>query len=235
MTSAAVPCIALILALLAVGAAGSGRHTGRIPDGFTPIFNGKDLRGWHVSRTSHHGSTGHMYVEDGAIVLKQRPYGQGGLLLTDKRYADFELYLEAKPDWGCNGGILLRSTEGGSAYQIELDQGRGTGDLLGELLRIGKGARATGVDTVWKSDDWNAFRVRVVGEAPRITLWINGVEMWDVAQDRNDLVGGARDGFIGLQLHWSAVYAPPIPPCCPDSWKPGGAHRYRHLAIRELK
>ena len=86
------------------------------------------------SRITHQGSTPDVRVEDGVLVLRQQPYGQGGLLLTDRRYRNFELYLEAKPDWGCNGGIVFRSSEGGSAYQIELDQGNGTGNLFGDML-----------------------------------------------------------------------------------------------------
>jgi formylglycine-generating enzyme required for sulfatase activity len=54
-------------------------------------------------------------VADGALVLEPYPYGQGGLLLSDRSYKDFELYLEARPDPGYNSGIFLRSTEGGSA------------------------------------------------------------------------------------------------------------------------
>src|SRR4051812_19335854 len=93
----------------------SGAHAQepRLPAGFIPLFNGKDLSGWHVSRTDHHGSTPNVAVESGVLQLRQSPYGQGGLLLTDKRYQDFELYIEAKAPWGCNSGIFLRSTEGG--------------------------------------------------------------------------------------------------------------------------
>ena len=40
--------------------------------------------------------------------------------MTDKRYKDFELYLETDIPWGLNSGIFLRSTETGGAYQIEL-------------------------------------------------------------------------------------------------------------------
>lgn len=224
--------LAVLLAIDTSGLVGAG---GRVPDGFTPIFNGRDLKGWHLSRTTHLGSTADAHVEAGVMVLKQHPYGQGGLLLTDKRYRNFELYLEARPDWGCNGGIYFRSTEGGSAYQIEVDQGNGTGNLLGDLLQIGKSPRAAAIDTAWKYDDWNSFRLRVVGDAPRISLWINGVQMWDVTQDRNELVAGATDGMIGLQVHWSSATAPPIAPCCARSWKPGGAHRYRNIGIRELR
>jgi hypothetical protein len=72
----------------------------QIPAGFAPIFNGRNLDGWHLSRTTHHGTVGNFYVENGAMLASQRPFGQGGLLLTDKVYKDFELYLELKPDAG---------------------------------------------------------------------------------------------------------------------------------------
>src|SRR5689334_22743313 len=91
-----------------------------IPEGFTPIFNGKDTKGWHWSKTNHHGSNGIAKVENGELVLKQHPIGQGGILVTNKRYHNFELYLEVKELAGCNSGLFLRSTEGGSAYQVEL-------------------------------------------------------------------------------------------------------------------
>jgi hypothetical protein len=180
-------------------------------------------------------------------VLRQQPYGQGGLLLTDRRYRNFELSLEARPDWGCNGGIVFRSSEGGSAYQIELDQGNGTGNLFGDMLEISRPARAVDIEKAWKYDEWNAFRLRVEGDAPRIRLWINGVPMWDVTQARTDRGGGsagvgagvgagalARDGMIGLQVHWSSTTGPPAAPCCGTSWRPGGAHRFRNIAIKEL-
>ena len=42
---------------LTLGLASLSAQTGKIPDGFKPIFNGKDLTGWHVSRSNHHGTT----------------------------------------------------------------------------------------------------------------------------------------------------------------------------------
>jgi hypothetical protein len=228
---------ASLTTLLLAGAAALPAQVGRIPDGFTPLFNGKDLTGWHVSRTTHQGTTPSVTVEDGAIVMRQRPYGQGGLLLTDRKYRNFELYLEARPDWGTNGGVFLRSTEGGSAYQVELEGGGagGTGSLIGEMLRISNEARPADIAKVWRADDWNSMRLRITGDVPRITLWVNGVQMWDVTQARNDLIADATEGMIALQLHWSATYAP-VPDAfdMSGSWKPGAAHRYRNLAIREL-
>lgn len=202
---------------------------------FTSIFNGKDLQGWHVSRTSHQGTTGNFYVEDGAIILKQNPYGQGGVLLSDKKYRDFELYVEVMIDSFCNGGIFLRSTESGQAYQVELVVPGATGDLFGERMEISLPGKAEGIQKVWKPNDWNAFHIRMEGAIPRITLWVNGVEMWDVTQPQNDFIAGATEGMIGFQSHWSALYLPtPGGFNMPGAWRPGAAHRFRNVRVMEI-
>ena len=225
-----------VFALLLNAAVFSAGAQQNIPKGFTPLFNGKDLRGWHVSRTSHQGTTPDCRAEKGTIVLRQHPYGQGGVLLTNRKYKNFELYLEVKLDSFCNSGIFLRSTESGQAYQVELAEPGGTGALLGEMLRVSKGAEATAKATVWKPNDWNSFRIRMTGDTPRIILWINGVQMWDVTEPVNDFIAGATEGMIGLQAHWSATYAPDVAEFdMSGSWRPGSAQRFRRIAIKELK
>lgn len=203
--------------------------------GFKRVFNGKNLKGWHISRTSHQGTTGNFYVEDGAIVLKQNPYGQGGVLLTNKKYRNFELYLEVKIDSFCNGGIFLRSTESGQAYQIELANPGGTGSLFGEAMRISKAVTADNARKVWKPGDWNSFRIRMTGEVPTIKLWINETFMWEVTQPKNDFTAGAVEGFIGLQSHWTSLYQDMEGAFnMPGAWRPGAAHRFRKICVRKL-
>lgn len=225
------------LVMISTGTAVTFAQTSGIPDGFESIFNGEDLTGWHISRTNHHGTVGNFYVEDGMIVMKQYPYGQGGIILSDKKYSDFELYLEIKADPGTNGGIFFRSNESGSAYQIEI-QGDGepsTANLISEMLRTTTGARAENLQDVWVKEDWNSFRLRVTGEIPHAILWVNGELMWDVQMERNDLIADAIDGMIALQLHWSQTPTPvPGGSCCAFSWRPDGAHYYRNIAIKEL-
>lgn len=208
---------------------------GKIPDGFTPIFNGKNLKGWHVSRTTHQGTTPNFFVENGAIVGKEQPYGQGGLLLTDKNYKSFELYIEVKLDSSCNSGIFIRSNEGGAAYQIELVLPGNTGDLLGERLTPSKGAKATDREKVWRAGDWNSFRVRMEGDVPHLTLWINDVQMWDVQEPKNDFIAEATEGMIGLQCHWTALYSSAAGSGMPlSSWRPDAAIKFRNIGIKEL-
>lgn len=205
---------------------------------YVSIFNGKDLSGWHSSKTNHHGTMGNFFVEEGALVMKQYPYGQGGIILTDKYYQDFELYLEFKGYPGTNGGIFLRSSESGTAYQLELagDGEKGTGNLFGELLKTTISAQIETLDNVWKKGEWNSFRIRIEGETPRISLWINEEHMWDATGERNDLIGDVKAGMIAFQLHWSATLQPvPGGRCCDFSWRPDASHQFRNVKIKELK
>src|SRR5262245_30324692 len=39
-----------------------------IPAGFTPLFNGENLSGWHVSPTNHHGRSPDFRVVQGMII-----------------------------------------------------------------------------------------------------------------------------------------------------------------------
>lgn len=207
-----------------------------LPEGFKPIFNGKNTTGWHISRTTHQGTTPSFTVEDGVIVGRHEPYGQGGLLLTDKNYTSFELYLEVKLDSFCNSGIFLRSNEGGAAYQVELAiPGTSNGALLGERIRPSVGARAEQYEKVWRADDWNSFRIRMEGDIPHLTLWINDSLMWDVQQTQNDFLAEATEGMIGLQCHWTALYSPAAGSGMGlTSWRPGRPIKFRNIGIKEL-
>lgn len=191
--------------------------------------------GWHISRTTHQGTTPHVSVTDGEIVLKQHPFGQGGVLLTNKKYRDVEFSIEVKIDSFCNSGILLRSTESGQAYQIELSEPGGTGSLFGEMMQTGEPVTADKKQKVWKPGDWNHFRVKMTGTVPRIVLWINGELMWDVTQPKNDFTAGAGEGMIGLQSHWTATYSAAAKAFDMwGSWKPGAEIKFRNFSVREL-
>ena len=209
----------------------------QIPEGFEPLFNGKDLAGWHVSKTARHGRTPDFRVLHGVLLGTQQPYGQGGMLLTDKKYRNFELTLEAKPDWGCDSGIFFRATESGAAYQITMDYlGTGNGSLgrmIGEggiSLGGGRGRGASGnaaapgdASQAWKREDWNLIRIRVEGVAPKVTVWINNQFVNEQQDADNHAPEGMVDGPIALQVHGGT-----------DRWVPGGFWRWRNIGIRQL-
>ncbi|MBB6430262.1 3-keto-disaccharide hydrolase [Algisphaera agarilytica] len=92
---------------------------------YEPIFDGETLDGWHIMQVpenhNYHGQPENFFVEDGAIHGVQLPNKNGALLLTDRKFADFELELEFLVDWGCDSGVFIRCTEDGKAIQILVD------------------------------------------------------------------------------------------------------------------
>ena len=96
----------------------------RSEEGFTPLFNGQDLKGWHTNTPKiAHGRGGHWQVEQGVLTGEQDPpgSGNGGILLTDQDYGDFELRLELAPDWGIDSGVFLRTNAQGECFQVYVD------------------------------------------------------------------------------------------------------------------
>lgn len=105
-------------------------------EGFTPIFDGKTLKGWTVSAKSGHSKKsgnktgGKWEVKDGAIDGTQDIPGNGGLILSDETYGEVEVALEMNNDFGPDSGLFLRSTPEGKCYQALVDYHQG-GSLMG--------------------------------------------------------------------------------------------------------
>jgi len=108
-----------------LGASFSGNESENVKDGeFKSLFNGKNLEGWHTNvEEISHGDGGRWQVENGIITGQQDPpgSGNGGILMTDQEYGDFELLVEAAPDWGICSGIFLRTNSKGECFQVYLD------------------------------------------------------------------------------------------------------------------
>src|ERR1041384_3909318 len=111
---------ASVLATAAISFTGVGSLEAE--DGFVPIFDGKTLNGWHVSaktghsRASKNSSGGKWVAENGAIVGSQDIPGNGGIIITDEQFGDFEVALEMNNDFGPDSGLFLRSPEDGTAF-----------------------------------------------------------------------------------------------------------------------
>ena len=54
-------------------------------------------------------------------------------------------------------------------------------------------------------------------------MWINGNQLVDWTDSANHLRDGATDGMIALQVHGGG------------RWVPQGYHRFRNIAIKEMK
>ena len=104
--------------------------------GFVSLFDGQTLKGWHASaqtghsRASKNTSGGRWVVEHGVITGSQDIPGNGGILITDQKFGDFEIALEMCNDFGPDSGLFLRCTEAGKCYQAMIDY-HGGGNLMG--------------------------------------------------------------------------------------------------------
>jgi hypothetical protein len=203
--------------------------------GFVPIFDGKTLAGWHVSaKTGHsgaskHKSGGRWVVEKGAMIGSQDIPGNGGIIITDKAYGDFEVALEMNNDFGPDSGLFLRSNDKGQAYQAMIDY-HSNGNLMGiygegfpggkphvqNFSFLDKVDKIKKVDCpfplpvspedwpkFWKHGEWNELRARIVGNPPKLTTWIKGVKFMEYqdTEKRHQAKGG-----IALQVHGGGDY-----------------------------
>ncbi len=106
-------------------------------DDWTSLFDGKSLDGWHKNpQRIGHGTGGTWRAENGAITGEQDPpgSGNGGILLTDRKFSDFEVMIDMKPDWGVCSGFFVRSTDKGQCFQMMVDyhDNGNVGHLYGE-------------------------------------------------------------------------------------------------------
>lgn len=231
------------LALLLIGRIHAEPPAGS-DEGFVSIFDGKTLKGWHVSSKTGHGTGGKWVVEDGAIIGSQDKPGNGGIIITDAPHGDFEVALEMNNDFGPDSGLFLRSTEKGQAYQAMVDY-HADGNLMGvygEGLSGGISVRNFDfLDTpekikphdapfalpfapadwpkIWKHGKWNELRARIEGNPPHITTWINGTKIMEFSdkEKRHPDQGG-----IALQVHGGGDFTKQFV-------------RYRNIRVKTLK
>ena len=181
------------------------------PEGFTSLFNGKDLTGWKA--------TGNPKVW-GADADKQILFvegGGGGWLMTEKQYANFEIRLEYKMPKQGNSGVALRTplpdakSKGwdpayiGMEIQLlddanwkNLQVWQHTGSIYNVVPAKKVNTKAFG--------EWNT--IRIVAKGPRILVENNGEELVDAnlkdyeKEHAKRHPGILRDtGHLGLQSY----------------------------------
>ena len=249
MNSFITPVAHVVFASMAVALLSFAPASRAADTGFEPLFDGTTLKGWHVSSKTGHSrastnmSGGKWVVENGAIVGSQDIPGNGGIVITDEQFGDFEVVLEMNNDFGPDSGLFLRSTEDGKAWQAMIDYHKG-GNVMG-IYGEGLGGKPSvrnysfldapdqiqtnaapfalpiSVEAwprLWKHGQWNELRARIEHNPPTITTWINGTKFmeWKETEKRHPDKGG-----IALQVHG------------------GGDHtkefvRYRNIRVKRL-
>ena len=165
-----------------------------------PLFNGEDLRGWHVDipKADKGGEIPATFVvRDGLLVTLGRPQGH---LITDAHYRDYRLVVEYRwPGKPGNCGVLVHSSKPRRLYKmfpqsIECQMHvNNAGDFwcIGEDIEVPDMLERRGPRQRWGVDEGKARRIKNLtdgSEAPHgewnqmviecrgrdIRVWVNG-------------------------------------------------------------
>jgi len=209
-----------------------------VPEGFRPLFNGKDLTGWHGMPTYDPAQLAglpenernellqswnadillHWKVENGVIIND----GHGAYLTTDESFNDYEFLVDYQQSPKADSGIYLKNTpqvqiwdlsEEGGGLPVSLDK------ASGGLWNNSPGS--PGKDPLVIADkpvgEWNRMRIRQLGD--RTSVWLNDQLVVDHAILENYFDRSrplAKAGEIQLQthgaeMHWKNLFIRQIP------------------------
>ena len=203
---------------------------------FRPIFNGKDLSGWHglnphsvakldgekkdaMLKQMRAEFATNWRVENGELVND----GHGPYATTDEEFGDIEFLIEYKTVAGADSGIYMRATP-----QVQIWDKNQVFDPAKPTRRphLGSGGLfnntpdTPGRDPLVVADkpfgEWNSFRIRQIGA--RTWVWlndqlvVNGAPLENYPDKTQPL---PAKGPIMLQTH-------------------GGEIRWRNLQVREI-
>ncbi len=168
-------------------------------DGFKPLFNGKNLKGWQ-------GDKELWSVKDGTIVGTTHPrkIKHNTFLSTKKSYGDFVLRLKVKLE-NHNSGIQFRSEQRPDHVVIGYQADVAEQTYFGMLYEEGKRGfmpywetlsqeKKDAIQAIVKKGDWNEYEITCKGD--HITMVLNGKTTVDIEDPH-----GAKKGVIALQLH----------------------------------
>ena len=228
--------VALVAVSVFSFASTQSAQAGAPPEGFTALFNEKNLSGWWGLKTEDpvkwKALSADKLAEKKAASLKDIAQhwsvngeelvndGHGLYLSTQKNYGDFEFLVDYKTVPKADSGIYLRGIPQvqiwDSTEEAKFNIGANKGS--GGLWNNSKGA--PGKDPLVLADkpfgQWNSFRIIMVGE--RVSVWLNGKLLVDHARMENYFNRKGqipRTGPIQLQTH-------------------GGEIRWRNVFIREI-
>jgi hypothetical protein len=162
-------------------------------EGFTPLFNGKNLDGWVGNKTSYQ-------AREGMIVIEPKG-GGGGNLFTEKEYGDFILRFEFQLTPGANNGLGIHAPlEGDAAYvgkelQI-LDNEAEKYSKLEEYQYHGSvyGVMAAKRGFLKPVGEWN--RQEVIVQHPKIKIILNGTTILE-----GDYLEVSKNGTLDGKAH----------------------------------
>jgi hypothetical protein len=217
--------LSVSLALLAAPLLAEEAQLNTPPEGFTALFNGKDLTNWKglmkgpydnpikraalppeeaakLQAEADESMRAHWSVKDGIIVFD----GKGRSLSTAKDYGDFEMYVDWKIEPKGDSGIYVRGTPQIQIWDTDLVQ-NGAQVGSGGLYNNQKNPSKPSVKADKPVGEWNTFYIKMVGD--KVTVKLNGVLVVDNVTlenywDRSQPV--LAKGPIELQNHGNTLY-----------------------------
>ena len=194
------------------------------PEGYTALFNGKDLTNWKgllkgpydnpakratlsadelakLQAEADENMRQNWSVKDGILVFS----GKGRSLATAKDYGDFELYCDWKIEKHGDSGLYLRGTPQVQIWDPDLGGQNNVGS--GGLFNNQKNPKDPSKKADKPIGEWNTFHIKMVGD--KVTVKLNGETVVDNVTLENYW---ERDkplyatGQIELQNHGNTLY-----------------------------
>lgn len=243
-----VMAVAVLICFTSISVRAEDRPLNTPPEGFTNLFNGKDLSGWHGRQgdyspydeaklpSEEHQKKQQMWndnmrqhwhvdADKGELVSD----GHGVFLTTDKKYTDFEMWV----DW------LMVSHNGDSGIYLKLfPQVQIWDPDNAEVANLGapKGSGALWNDfndnpgkwPLVKADNpvgqWNTFHIKMVGS--KVWVWFN---------DKLTVDGQVLDNYFDKTINNGEPHPIPILPTGEIQLQTHGSEiRFRNIYVREI-
>ena len=187
-------------------------------DGWTSLYNGKDLTGWQT--------TGNWLPQTGGVLLIHPRPGEDGwarwgdYLWTTRKYKDFILDVEYSYPQKGNSGVFFRvgdfanPVDTGIEAQI-LDSSAKTGEMTDHDHGGIIGTQGASTNASKAPGEWNRMIITCAGT--HLVVELNGEEIHDFQLATTVLKDRPLEGHIGLQDHGEPNYI-----------------KFRNIRIKEL-
>lgn len=147
---------------------------------YVHLFNGVNLVGWDTRQ----GHAKDWYVEDGEIFVAGRSDGGGRMILTNRRYENYDFRMEWKLYEGGNSGVFIRMGEEGEGLEIQLldDYAERHANLRPEQYSGALYGMAGPMErTTRLPGEWQTIRIRMVDQD--LKIWQNSTLIVDTNLD----------------------------------------------------
>lgn len=169
---------------------------------------------------------------DSGLFVRSTPRGQAFQVTVDYYHGGYigEIYGEGLGGFNTRTLGILGTVDEQTGELTALEA---TPRGLPEGTNLDYGITADKWLAAWQLGEWNALRVRVVGQLPRITTWLNGVMVVDFNAatyhhprfDAEEVAKIApREGHIALQIHGGT-----------QRWREGAKCRWRNIRVKRRR